>query len=92
MGLEECKEELLSDFSLQKPRVLLTDRFAIVDHVQKLLLFSPEGIAASCGVFCAEVQGEGLVIERFQEGRMEVRGKLEGVRMYPEEKRGAKRT
>lgn len=91
MGTAEIKEELLADFSLQKPRVLFTDRMAVVDHVEQLLLISPEGIAAACGRFCAEVQGQGLFVESLEDGRMEVRGSLQQVRIYPQQGKGRKR-
>ncbi|MBE6037441.1 MAG: hypothetical protein E7223_07540 [Clostridiales bacterium] len=90
MGMEELREELLSDFSFQKPRVLVTDRFAVVDHVKKLLLVSGESVVAGCGSFCAEVTGEKLMIECLADGRMEVRGEVRGVQIYPEQKRGGK--
>ena len=83
------KEELLYDFSLNQPRVLVGGRRGILDHVKQILLISETGITADCGAMYVSLQGEGLFVDWIDEGRVSVTGSIRSLEFYPSQKGAA---
>ena len=80
------KEEFLYDFSLNQPRVLVGGRRGILDHVKQVLLISETGITADCGAMFVSLQGEGLLVDWIDEGRISVTGTIRSLSFYPSKK------
>ena len=71
------KDELLFDFSIHLPRVLLSGNTVILDNVKKLVLLSSEQIIVYHGQRFTSVRGKGLKIKELKDERMLITGDLE---------------
>ena len=75
-------EELLFDFSTSMPRILVSGRTGVVDNVRKLIMVGPDRIIVDTGRFFAVILGQGLAIDRLEEERMLVSGKIQQIEFY----------
>ena len=75
-------EELLFDFSTSMPRILVSGRTDVVDNVRKLIMVGPDRIIADTGRFFTVILGEELTIDRLEEERMLVTGKIQQIEFY----------
>ena len=76
------KDELLFDFSIHLPRVLLSGNTVILDNVKKLVLLSSEQIIVYHGQRLTSVRGKGLKIKELKDERMLITGDLEQLQFY----------
>jgi len=76
------KEELLFDFALNIPRVLVTGRTAVLDNVKKVMLLTDSQIVVYNGKQYTALKGHGLVITHLREERMLVSGEVEEIRFF----------
>lgn len=76
------KDELLFDFSIHLPRVLLSGNTVILDNVKKLVLLSSEQIIVYHGPRFTSVRGKGLKIKELKDERMLITGDLEQLQFY----------
>ena len=76
------KDELLFDFSIHLPRVLLSGNTVILDNVKKLVLLSSEQIIVYQGQRFTSVRGKGLKIKELKDERMLITGDLEQLQFY----------
>lgn len=74
------KEELLFDFALNMPRVLVTGKTTVLDNVKKVMLLTDSQIVVFNGQKYTSVTGDGFVITELKEGRMLVSGEVEEIR------------
>ena len=74
------KEELLFDFALNMPRVLVTGKTTVLDNVKKVMLLTDSQIVVFNGQ--KSVTGDGFVITELKEGRMLVSGEVEEIRFF----------
>ena len=74
------KEELLFDFSINLPRVLVSGNMAIIDNVKRIVVFSDTQIIVHNGRKYTCAEGKGLGIRALQDGRMTITGELEQIR------------
>lgn len=82
------KDELIFDFSMNMPRVLISGRTGILDNVKKILLISDTSIVVDHGNKYSAISGEGLTVEQLEEERMQVSGTIHGVEFYQDDKGG----
>ena len=75
-------DELLFDFSIHLPRVLLSGNTVILDNVKKLVLLSSEQIIVYHGQRFTSVRGKGLKIKELKDERMLITGDLEQLQFY----------
>ena len=76
----EIKDELLFDFEINQPRVLVTDKLVIVDNVSRLIDFTDRTVVTASGRhFFTVISGEGLLIASFQNSRLVCSGKVSNV-------------
>lgn len=76
------KEELLFDFAVNMPRVLLSGNTAILDNVKKIVLLSQEQIIVHNGQRFTSVTGKGLTIKELKDERMLITGDMEQLQFY----------
>ncbi len=76
------KDELMFDFSLNIPRLMVCGNMAVIDNVKRIVLFSDDQIIVHNGSCYTSASGRGIVIEELGEERMIIRGELEAVRFF----------
>lgn len=76
------KDEMLFDFSLHMPRVLVSGRSGVLDNVKKVVMVSETGIVVDCGKKYASVTGVGLSVDWLGEERMQISGEIRSVEFY----------
>ena len=80
------KEELILDFDLHMPRILINGDQAIIDNVKRILVLSEESVIVDCGKRQISVRGTNLAITYLDQERMFLRGKMDTVEFYGESK------
>ena len=76
------KEELLFDFALNMPRMLVTGNTAVLDNVKKVMLLTDSKIVVYNGQKYTSVEGKGFIVTELKEGRMLVSGEVEEIRFF----------
>ncbi len=76
------KEELLFDFAINMPRVLVTGKTTVLDNVKKVMLLTDSQIVVFNGQRYTSVEGREFVITQLKEGRMLVSGEVEEIRFF----------
>lgn len=76
------KDELMFDFSVNVPRLMICGDMVIVDNVKRIVLFSEEQIIVHNGRCYTSAEGRGLLIKELGEERMIIKGGLEAVRFF----------
>lgn len=76
------KDELLFDFAVNMPRVLLSGNTVILDNVKKIVLLSENQIIVHNGQRFTSVAGKGLVIRELKDERMLITGDMEQLQFY----------
>lgn len=76
------KDELLFDFSINMPRILVSGRTGVIDHVKKLVMVSQKSIIADTGSMFTVVNGDDLVINQLDEERMLITGYISTIEFY----------
>lgn len=76
------KEELLFDFAINMPRILVTGETTVLDNVKKVMLLTDSQIVVFNGQKYTSVKGYGFVITQLKEGRMLVSGEVEEIRFF----------
>lgn len=76
------KEELLFDFAINMPRILVTGETTVLDNVKKVMLLTDSQIVVFNGQKYTSVKGCGFVITQLKEGRMLVSGEVEEIRFF----------
>jgi hypothetical protein len=76
------KEELLFDFSISMPRVLISGKTGILDNVKKIVFITENSVIADHGDRFSAVNGDGLRVKLIEEERMVVTGEIRSVEFY----------
>lgn len=76
------REELLFDFAVNMPRVLVTGSTLVLDNVKRVMLLTESQIVVFNGQRYTSVSGRGFVITQLKEGRMLVSGEVEEIRFF----------
>lgn len=76
------KDELLFDFALNMPRVLVSGNTAILDNVKKLVLLSENQIIVHNGKQYTSLMGSQLIIKELRDERMLITGDMEQIQFY----------
>lgn len=75
-------DELIYDFSINMPRILVGGKTGILDHVKKILLITDQTIVVSCGKRSISILGENLLVRELDEERMLVSGNIATIEFY----------
>ena len=76
------REELLFDFAVNMPRVLVTVGTVVLDNITRIMLLTDTEIVVFNGQCYTSVKGCGFVITELKEGRMLVTGEVEEIRFF----------
>lgn len=76
------REELLFDFAINMPRVLVSGETTVLDNVRKVMLLTDSEIVVFSGAKYTSLKGCGFVITQLKEGRMLVSGEVEEIRFF----------
>lgn len=76
------KEELLFDFAVNMPRILVTGETTVLDNVKKLLVLTDSQIVVFNGRGYTSVTGKDFVVTRLKEERMLVAGEVDEIRFF----------
>ena len=73
------KEELAYDFDFTKPKVIATERRAILENITAIVMVSEKALTVRSGSRYTTVVGEDFVIKEIGEGRLIIEGKVQRV-------------
>lgn len=73
------KEELAYDFDFTKPKVIATERRAILENITAIVMISEKALTVRSGSRYTTVVGEDFVIKEIGEGRLIIEGKVHRV-------------
>jgi sporulation protein YqfC len=76
------KDELIYDFSINMPRILVGGRTAILDNVKKIVLISENNVVVSCGSRYISINGIKLIVRQLAEERMLISGDIHAIEFY----------
>ena len=76
------KDDILFDFAVNMPRVLVSGRTAVLDNVRKLMLLTDSEIVVFNGQRYTSVTGEDFVVTELKEERMLVSGEVKEIRFF----------
>lgn len=79
------KDELIYDFSINIPRVLVGGRTGIIDNVKKIVLISENNVVVYCGSRYISINGISLIVRQLSEERMLVSGDITVIEFYGSE-------
>jgi sporulation protein YqfC len=78
-------DEMIYDFSVNLPRILVGGKTAVLDNVKKLIIVTEANVVADCGGGYISLWGSKLSIKHLSEGRIIVSGKIKQVEFYGSE-------
>lgn len=78
----DIRNELLFDFSLHMPRILVSGRTGVLDNVKRIVMASDTVIVVDCGKKFTSVSGAGLCVDWLCEERMMISGDISSVEFY----------
>lgn len=75
-------DEMIYDFGINMPRILVSGKTAIIDNIKKVVLISENNIIVDNGKRYTSVIGSELVIHQLGEERMQITGNINMVEFY----------
>lgn len=75
-------DELMYDFSMNMPRVLVSGRRAVVDNVKRVVLITERNIVVDCKSAFTSLVGTDLVINQLEDERMLVTGEIRKIEFF----------
>ncbi|HML36702.1 MAG TPA: YabP/YqfC family sporulation protein [Bacillota bacterium] len=76
------REELLFDFSINMPRLLISGKTGILDNVKKIIFITENSIVVDHGSRFSAVNGDMLRVTLIEEERMIITGDIKSVEFY----------
>lgn len=76
------REELLFDFAVNMPRVLVTGKTTVLDNVKTVMLLTDTEIIVFNGQKYTSIKGSDFVITQLKDERMLVSGEVEEIRFF----------
>ncbi|MGI6752556.1 MAG: YabP/YqfC family sporulation protein [Anaerovoracaceae bacterium] len=76
------KDEILYDFSLNMPRVLIGGGTGIVDNVKQIVMINDKEIVVNCGGMYASISGDDLMINSLNDRRIILTGRIFKLELY----------
>lgn len=76
------KEDLLFDFAITMPRVLVSGKTIVLDNVRKLMLLTDSEIVVYNGQRYTSVTGADFIVTELKEERMLVSGEVREIRFF----------
>ena len=72
-------EEMAYDLDFTKPKVIVTERVAILENITAIVMISEKALTVRSGSRYTTVVGEDFVIKEIGEGRLIIEGKVQRV-------------
>lgn len=72
-------DEIVNDFGVKMPRVLISGKYAIVDSVKKIYVLSEDIVTLETSEGYISILGEALSVETLCDERIELKGDFSGV-------------
>lgn len=85
------KEELAYDFDFTKPKVIATEKRAILENITAIVMISEKALTVRSGSRYTTVVGEDFVIKEIGEGRLIIEGNIRQVEFLQAEDAGQDR-
>lgn len=76
------REDLLFDFAVNIPRVLVAGKTTVLDNVKKVMILTDRQIVVFNGQKYTAVKGHDFVMTMLKEERMLVSGEVEEIRFF----------
>ena len=76
------KDELLFDFSIKMPRLLVSGETGIIDNVKKIVFITENSIVVDHGNRFSAISGNRLRVKLIEEERIIVNGDIQSVEFY----------
>ncbi len=76
------KEELLFDFAVNMPRILVTGRTSVLDNVKKVMVLTDKEVVVFNGRSYTSLKGHDFIVTRLKDERMLVAGEVEEIRFF----------
>jgi len=71
------KDEMLFDFSVKMPRIMVSGNVAIIDYVNRVVSYSLDEIVLHTSKCYTKIMGKNLVLKEIRDERVLVSGDLE---------------
>ena len=91
MGGIGIVDEIVNDFGVKMPRVLISGQYAIVDSVKKIYVLSEDIVTLETSEGYVSILGDALSVETLCDERIELRGEFSGVEFIRPERTERKR-
>lgn len=85
------KEEMAYDLDFTAPRVIVTQRLAILENVTAIVMISEKALTVRSGRRYTTVAGDNFVIKEIGEGRLIIEGNIRQVEFLQAEDAGKNR-
>ncbi|MFA5527098.1 MAG: YabP/YqfC family sporulation protein [Peptostreptococcales bacterium] len=80
--------DLMFDFSLNIPRIIISGKYAIIDNVKSIQSFTNQGIVIDTGKQYTVVNGENFILKNLNDDRIFLTGKIDSVEFFYGNKKG----
>ena len=78
----KIKDELLYDFSINMPRLLISGRSAVIDNVKKVAVITDKNIVVDCKGEYVSLSGMDFVVNQLEDERMLVTGEIRKIEFF----------
>ncbi len=79
----DIKEELIFDFGIKSPRIMITENLILIDNITRIIDFSDKMLITQTGKnFYTIVNGEKIFISGLQNSRVICSGKIASVEFH----------
>ena len=72
-------EEMAYDFDFTRPKVIVTERIAVLENITAIVMISEKALTVRSGRRYTTVVGENFVIKEIGEGRLIIEGNIRQV-------------
>ena len=84
-------EEMVYDFDFTRPKVIVTERIAVLENITAIVMISEKALTVQSGRRYTTVVGEDFVIKEIGEGRLIIEGNIRQVEFLQAEDAGQDR-
>lgn len=92
MNENSVRSEILSDFGMKMPRVLISGRYAVVDSVKKIYVLSCDIVTLETSEGYLSILGNDIYVETLCDERIELCGDFSGIEFIRPQKSEEKRS
>ena len=92
MNENSIRSEILNDFGMKMPRVLVSGRYAVVDSVKKIYVLSCDIVTLETSEGYISILGNDICVETLCDERIELCGDFTGVEFIRPQKTEGKRS